>query len=264
MTREVRTHCIVLCVRKTGENNQTITLLSSEHGIVYATLYGGPKSRLRGKVSVWHSGEASLYLSRAKQMDSGVKITDFAVASFHASFREYIYKDFAASIAAETVIDTKCAGNAVGCYALVSAFLDGLEATTEEGAMRAALVRFLWRYLALLGVQCDASKCAICGGSTAAGAVYDSEEDGFICTKCLEENSADSISMNGNEASAIMRVGSQGIRYLDAVARERPVISRAMPVSGQTLRELTALTFMLIQKAVGHPLRSIQSGVGIL
>lgn len=249
---------IVLYVRNFGESNAIVTLLCRDWGILYATLYGGPRSRLRGKLSQWNSGVASLYCSHTGDMEKRVKVTDFAVENFHLSFRECIYKDFAASIAAELSIATKCAGNPIETYTLVKAFLDGLEVTDEGDAQKASLVRFLWRYLAVLGVQCNASACAICGGSTKAGAIYNTIQDGFVCLKCAREEG------NESEARRGMHIEGEALSYLISVTNDKPSISRAMHIGKSALSSLKALTFMLVQNAVGHPLRSIKSGVGIL
>lgn len=279
MTRDVRTQSIVLCVRKAGENNGTATILSRDYGIVYATLYGGPRSRLRGRVSQWNSGVMHLYCSHTGEMASGVKITDFDVTAFHLSFRECIYKDYAASVAAETAIATRCAGSPTECYTLVSAFLDGLEATGSGDAQKAALVRFLWRYLSLLGVQCDAASCAYCGGQVTDGAVY--TDDGFVCMNCARARNTQDVGgahgagSNGSEdgkqnvngellACHGVSVSQEAARYLAAVRDEPPAIARSMVLDKKTLWELKAFTFMLLQRAVGKPLRSIKSGVGIL
>lgn len=251
MTRDVREQGIVLNVRNVGENNSTVTLLCRKFGIVYATLYGGPKSRLRSRLSQWNSGTVLLYCSHSGDMDSGVKVSDFDVAHFHLTFRECIYKDYAASVAAETAIVTKCAGNAQGCYTLVSAFLDGLDATEEAGALETSLVRFIWRYLALLGVQCDAATCAVCGRNIAGDAVYAASEDGFLCEDCARDKSG-------------VAVTAEAMKYLQAVSNSPPIVSRSMPLGAEVSGQLKMLMFMMLQAAVGRPLKSIKSGVGIL
>lgn len=90
------------------------------------------------------------------------------------------------------------------------------------------------------------------------GAVYDKAEDGFVCKNCAA---------GGNEQDkrhAGLFVSAESIKYLLAVSNQRAAASRAMAISGGALGELTELMFTLVQSAVGHPLKSIKSGVGIL
>ena len=79
-------------------------------------------------------------------------------------------------------------GNNEQCWKLVSGFLDGLELATEEQG-RLGLVRFLWRFLELLGVQPDSSYCGSCGKSfitekhsPADMAYYNRFDNDFICS----------------------------------------------------------------------------------
>lgn len=256
MTRNVSTQSIVFGVRYLAENNATVTLLCRDYGIVYSTLFGGPKSKLRSRVSQFNSGIAHLYCSHTGNVESGVKITDFEVANYHLSFRECIYKNFAASVAAEIAVATRCAGSNEECFVLVSSFMDGLEATSGEhggAALRASMVRFLWRYLELLGLRPDCGVCVSCGGSTADGAVYDNTEDGFVCLPCAKDDEVKG-----------MHLSPMSMAYLSAVSHEAPAVSRGMELDLRALQELKSLTFMLVQKAVDRPLKSIKSGVGIL
>ena len=94
MNRSTSTSAIVLSLKPLGENNSSVTLLTPESGIVYAVLYGGPKSRLRSLVSQWNSGKVWLYENPEKNQ---IKISDFEVANYHASFSQNLFKSYAAS-----------------------------------------------------------------------------------------------------------------------------------------------------------------------
>lgn len=266
MTRNVQTRSIVISVRKIGENNGIVTILSRDYGVIYATLYGGPRSKLRGRVSQWNSGVMHLYCAHARNVENKVKIVDFDVSNFHLSFRECIYKDFAASVAAETAVATRCAGATAECFTLVSAFLDGLEITTQEYAQKASLIRFLWRYLSLLGLRGDAAVCSKCGGNTAQGAIYSEADGGFMCLRC--SNAIKMAEYEADFSASFSNIGAElspeAVRYLIAVSHEPPALSRSIVLSEETLVELRVFIFSLLQKAVGHPLKSIKSGVGIL
>ncbi|MDE6773771.1 MAG: recombination protein O N-terminal domain-containing protein [Treponemataceae bacterium] len=56
MSRNTAQEAIILSTRLTGESNRSVTLFSAEDGIFYATLFGGPKSRLRSLVVPFNRG----------------------------------------------------------------------------------------------------------------------------------------------------------------------------------------------------------------
>lgn len=259
MPRNCVTEAIVFSVKPLGELNSSVCFLTKERGIVYATLYGGAKSKLRSLVSVWNSGTAYFYCKEADNFERNVKVTDFDVRRYHLSFRENLYKSYAASLAAELIIKTKCAGSFESCWRLASGFFDGLE-IAEGGQCERGLVRFLWRYMELLGIQSDAASCASCGRSFAAGnltgdaVVYSTAENGFLCSACAaREESAHRITLS---------LGA--LRYLDAVSRLSPHEARSFEVSDGGLGELKRLVFFLSEQAAGTKLQSLATGMGIL
>ncbi|HBG36601.1 MAG TPA: DNA repair protein RecO, partial [Treponema sp.] len=50
-----------------GEDNRSVALLTRARGLIWATLYGGPKSKMRSIVSPFHSGQMYLYTDEVKQ-----------------------------------------------------------------------------------------------------------------------------------------------------------------------------------------------------
>ncbi len=153
--RNKRIQAIVLSVKKQGENNSLVTLLTKEEGLNTSLLYGGPKSRLRSLIQQFNSGTAWLYEDKVKQSS---KITDFEPTAVHERLKISLLKIWAASLAAEIVLKTQAAGEAESSFTLLSAFLDGIDATDENGT-RLGTIRFLWRYLGLLGVQPPVHDC---------------------------------------------------------------------------------------------------------
>ena len=158
MQRNFITDALVLSVSPAGENNRSVCILSADRGILWGILYGGPKSKMRSLVSPFNRGKMYLYHDAVKKT---VKITDFDVEKFHYSFRESLFKSWAASLACELVIKTKAAGSPEECWNLANGFLDGLDLCNEK-AGKLGLIRFLWRYLGLLGVQPDTDACPDC------------------------------------------------------------------------------------------------------
>ena len=158
MQRNVITDALILSVSQLGENNRSVCMLTPDDGISYAVLYGGPKSKLKGLVSPFCRGKIYLYCDNVKK---STKITDFDVKNFHLSFRESLFKSWAASLACEIALKTKCAGNASECWYLLNGFLDGLELCDDANG-QLGLIRFLWRYLGILGLRPESKYCGVC------------------------------------------------------------------------------------------------------
>ena len=260
MNRSTSTSAIVLSLRPLGENNSSVTLLTSDNGIVYAVLYGGPKSRLRSLVAQWNSGKVWLYENPEKNQ---IKISDFEVVNYHPSFSQNLFKSYAASLAAEIAIKTRCAGSASQCHRLVSGFLDGMELCDEEQS-RLGLLRFLWRYLELLGIQPNSHACCNCGKTFldtrfAPNAVsyYNGMENSFICPDCVESGGS---SQSGN----MINVHFSAVQYLSALTVLSPSDARKLSIDQEVYGQIRQLVFFLIENSIDQKLNSIETGMGIL
>ena len=256
--RNFSTPALILTVQLQGESNRRITIFSPNEGIFTAMLYGGPKSKLRALVSPMNSGLIYLYRDEVKNQ---IKITDFDVKNYHLSFRENLFKTWAASFATEILIKTKCAGASEEAWRIVNGFLDGLELSGEEES-RLGLVRFLWRYLALLGVKPDTASCCGCGASLHSDRftgdsfswryAFSSINNSFMCPNCSR------FEKSGVELS------KAAITYLEAVSSLSPKDVRNIRVSQETFLEMKSLAYALIEEACGAKLKSLESGRGIL
>jgi len=259
MNRTYSTPAIIVSLKPAGENNSSVTMITEEGGIVYATLYGGPKSRLKSLVAPWNSGIIYLYNNPEKKQ---IKISDFEVKNYHVSFGQNLFKNFAASLAAELSIKTKCAGSSEQNWKLVSGFLDGLEIANEEQG-KLGLVRFLWRYLELLGIEPQTHACGECGKSFLDAAFtpdsesyYNSYENIFICPECSN------ISQASKNYIYPLRVSA--VRYLAGISVLTPYEVRKLHIDKQDYMQLKSIVFMLIEKSVETKLNTIETGVGIL
>ncbi len=269
MNRTFSTSAIVVSLKPAGENNSNVTLITEARGIVYATLYGGPKSKLRSLVSQWHSGIIYLYENPEHNQ---IKISDFDVKNYHVSFSQNLFKYYAASLAAELAIKTKCAGSAGNneqCWKLVSGFLDGLELATEEQG-HLGLIRFLWRFLELLGVQPDPSYCGSCGKSfitekhsPADKAFYNRFDNDFICSDCASSVSDSAVTGSTSE-SQFIPLKMEVIHYLSATSLLTPAESRKIPLDEAGFVQIKNFIFYLIENNIESKLYSIETGKGIL
>lgn len=258
MNRSTYIPAIVLNLKPLGENNNTVTLLTPDRGIVYATLYGGPKSKMRSLVTQWNSGTIWLYDNPEKNQ---IKITDFEVKNYHSTFAKNLFKMYAASLAAEIAIKTRCAGSNNECFNLISGFLDGMELCDEEQS-RVGMIRFLWRYLELLGIQPDVHFCSSCGtnfleSTFAPNAIsyYNSNENSFICPNCQSSEINDSVSL---------KLKISAVHYLAAVTFLPPAEVRKIQIDKETYAEIKSFVFFLIEHNIEQKLNTIETGVGIL
>lgn len=270
MNRSFSTSAIVISLKPAGENNSNVTLITENKGIVYATLYGGPKSKLRSLVSQWHSGIIYLYENPEHNQ---IKISDFDVKNYHISFGENLFKFYAASLAAEIVLKTKCAGSNELCWKLFSGFLDGLELATEEQG-KVGLLRYLWRYLELLGVQPDSTTCGFCGQTflnhkfaPESETYYNISDNFFICSSCATNNYQNiqkNKENNLSQSDRLFPLKLKAINYLSAINMLKPAEVRKLSIDKECYDQIKNIVFYLIENTVENKLNSIETGMGIL
>lgn len=255
--RNKRENAVILSIRDFGENNRIVTFLC-EDGIESAVLYGGPKSKLRSLVQPFYSGTIYLYCDNVKK---STKITDFDAKNCHLSFRLNLFKSWAANLAAEIVIKTKCGGDSKLAFLLLNSLLDGME-ISEENDARLGLLRFIWRYLGLLGIQPDSKECVSCGNfllNTKLNSAYIESRQGFVCEDCLPFYSA-----KEKDESAKFIIDVNGLTYLAAINELSPGKVRSLLLPATSAFKLKQLLYHLIEKGAETKLDSIESGMGIL
>lgn len=256
MTRHHREEAIVLTSRQFGEDNRIITFLSPRQGIFESILYGGRKSKLRSVVSPWHSGTLWFYVDNVKNTS---KITDFSPSNFRPSLREHLYKNLAASLATELIIKTKAAGENNLTWTLFCGFLDGLEISEEE-ACKKGLLRFLWRYIGLLGVRPSSLYCCHCGTSLQEEDFlltelyfYSPEKNGFLCPHCCKETNYPGYPLSG-----------QALEYLQVCESEFGAKARNKNLSDSSEQQLKQLLFYLISSGLDIRIKTLETTLGIL
>ncbi|AEF85558.1 putative recombination protein O [Treponema primitia ZAS-2] len=152
MARLFTYSALILRVRSVGEANRDAWFLSAEEGILRATVFGGPKSKLRAYVEPYHRGD--LWVYRDPVRDSR-KVTDFDVQSWKPGIREAYIRSAAASAIAETVLATHGGGgNWAEAFKLVDASLEALDSADDPCCAR-IFIHFLWNWAEFLGVRPD-------------------------------------------------------------------------------------------------------------
>lgn len=260
------TNAIVLTIKPSGENNSSVCFFSETEGIIWGTMYGGPKSKLKSLVSPWNTGKA--YFTETNKGHT-LKISDFEPVKYHLSFRTDLYKNLAASLAAELIIKTKCAASLEKSWFLLNGFLDGLDLCTNKKQESSGLFRFLWRYLNAMGILPDSQFCSHCSESLFTGVFENSDvkyrrkhnyfvpyEGTFVCSSCYEQN----YGQNQNAFPA----SEETCKYLNGILTLSPSESRKMELKQESEQEIKGLLFWLVENVSGTKLKSLETGKGIL
>ena len=186
MSRSFTYTAQILSVRPSGESNREATILTAEEGILRATVFGGPKSKLRAVVAPYHRGKLWVY---ADPVRNSRKITDFEVLDWRPGIREAYHRVMACAVIAEAVLAGHGgAGSWTEALSLVDQTFRELETAAEEPSQRLVLL-FLWRWLALLGALPEEGHCGTCGRivSLDENLYYIPPGGTPACTACYEK-----------------------------------------------------------------------------
>jgi DNA repair protein RecO (recombination protein O) len=141
---------LILKTAASGESNRDAWFLTNGEGILRATVFGGPKSKLRAHVGPFHSG--TLWLYRDPVRDSR-KVSDFDVQSWRPGLREMYERAMAADAVADTILASHGGGgNWEIALSLANSSLDAL-AEANEDAVGRIFTHFLWNWADFLGLR---------------------------------------------------------------------------------------------------------------
>lgn len=249
--RSWTTEALVLCLAECFSDNKNVTLLVPQQeacSLITATIYGGARSKLRGLVAMYQTGQVWLYSNPVKNTH---KLVDFTVQAHRLALRDNLVRMWCAAVCNEIAIKTKGTVD----WKLVNAFLDGLCVSTPQ-ACKPALLRFLWRILTHAGLAPALTACGQCGvpftESPAAQSVfYNASDDSFCCKTCMQHDRTFALS-------------GEAFHYLQAITYYPPAYSRNFALSAHAYGELKRCLFFLCKKMVGGNLNSIQTSRGIL
>jgi len=163
MPRNITYTALTLRVKASGESNRETWFLTAEEGIVKATVFGGPKSRLRSRVAPFHEGTLWVYHDPVR--DSR-KVSDFDVRSYRQGIRELYERVITADAVAQTILESSGGGgNWHTAARLAAGVLDGIAGADAALCTRLG-VYFLWHWADILGIRPDLAACAACGNQT--------------------------------------------------------------------------------------------------
>lgn len=259
MARNFTYTALVLRVRPSGESNREITFLTAEEGLIRATVFGGPKSKLRAHAALYHQGTLWIYRDPAKTF---MKVTDFDVQEWRPGIRELYERAMAAQAVAETVLEAQGGGGGwPEALALAGSALDALDAA-DEAVCRRVIIRFLWNWAEILGQQPDLDRCAACGGGSGAapgsgdGALWYSPRDGTaLCPSCAGLSAGPGRAGDAAWETSGYLPARPGVRRWLAAGRGRPLTLTGRLVLDRTAeREAKALVAAVLAGALGKRL----------
>jgi DNA repair protein RecO (recombination protein O) len=245
-----RTHscsALILRSRPSGESNRDVWLLSAEAGLFRATVFGGPRSRLRSHAAPFHSGQAWIYHN---PVGDSRKLSDFDVRSWRPGLRELYERTMSADAVAETILASHGGGggNWAAALSLAEETLSALESAGEELCER-ILVCFFWRWADILGLQPDLAHCASCGTAPPPETPcwYSVREGDMRCAACTEAGYDQAPADRGG----LLVAGPGCRRWLTAVNALSPALLNRCTLDGKSFREARTLTMAILANALG-------------
>ena len=250
MNRNESYSALILRSRPSGESNRDVWLLTAEAGLIRATVFGGPKSKLRSYASPFHSGQAWVYHDPAKD---NRKLSDFDVHSWRPGLREMYERAMAADAAAETILASHGGGGNWGrALSLAEAALDALATVDSETCLRIALC-FLWQWADFLGLRPELDHCSLCGKPIPANSmgIFSLREGSMVCDTCL----GDACTGTGSGAGLI-EAGPGCRHWLETVRPLAPAQITRYTLDRKSFREATLLATAILAEALGRQLAS--------
>ena len=271
MSRTAVYSALVLRSRPSGESNNEVTLLTAEEGIIKATVFGGPKSKLRSHSAPYNSGQVWVYRDPAKDYR---KLSDFDVHSWRPGLRELYERTMAAGGVAETILYSHGGGGDWG-YALKLALatLDALENAGEELCPR-LLIHFLWRWAEFLGIQPHIDYCSACGSEASDSPLwFSSRESSMLCGNCVHgdrasaENRAlspkiqpcpqeSALSLKSSSVPGLLQLNPGCRRWLASTGMVEPALLYRYSMDNKSFNEAKSLVTEVLSGALGKRLSS--------
>jgi len=246
MSRNLNFNAVCLRARLSGESNREAWFLCAEEGIIKATVFGGPKSKLRAQVASFHQGKLLVYHDPVKNSN---KVTDFDVHTWRPGLGELYERVMAANSLAETVLATHAGGGAwSSAMKLAGDALDCLENADEKTCPR-ILLHFFWAWTEFLGIRPDPGHCSGCACEASPDGLiwYNPKEGNFYCGKCRGSAFA------GSSGSDIT-VGAGARRWLSAVEKIWPKDAVRYSLDKISFEQARSLTLSVLTESLGRRL----------
>jgi len=241
MSRTAVYNALVLRCRSSGESNSEVTLLTAEEGIIRATLFGGPKSKLRAYSAPFNTGRVWIYRDKSKDY---AKLSDFDVHSWRAGLRELYERSITAASAADIILSSHGGGgdwNAALDLAVQT--LDALE-NADENLCALLQIHFAWRWIRFLGLQPHLDWCSECGNPINDNLLYYDVRDGSaLCADCSPALAA--------SHSPLLQCNPGGRKWLSAVSGLEPSGIHRYSMDKKSFQEAKSLVNSILSEALG-------------
>ena len=244
MSRSFTYSAITLRVKSAGQSNREAWFLTAEEGVLKATVFGGPKSRLRAQVAPFHQGTLWIYHDPVR--DSR-KVSDFDVLSYRTGIRELYERVMTAGAVAETVLASHGGGGGWPEAAkLTGSVLDAIGEADAALCSRLG-VYFLWHWSDILGVRPDLSACASCAGEVPREQAlwYSAANEGLLCERCVQRE-------NHSPAKALpaVRLGPGAKLWLSSIESFPPAALTRITLDSPSLEQAKALSKTVLARAL--------------
>lgn len=252
MPRSFTYSALVLRVRPFGESNREAWFLTPEEGILKATIFGGPKSKLRAHIAPFHQGTLWIYHDPVR--DSR-KVIDFDVQSWRPGIREHYERARTAGSLIETMLASHGGGgNWPEALKLANQALDALD-NADESCCKRICIHFLWNWIDLLGLRQDILHCPFCAcESSADGILLFGNPTGTLrCPSCAR---GDPASADPDGSAGLLPIGPGARRWLNAVGDMNPALLTRYTLDGASLMQAKTLVTGLMAGALGKRLES--------
>ena len=248
MGRNLAYSALTLRVRASGESNREAWFLTAEEGLVRATVFGGPKSRLRSQVAPFHEGRLLIYHDPVR--DSR-KVNDFDVRSYRTGIHELYERAMTAAGIAETILSSQGGGgNWQEAARLATGALDALDGADTAACSRIG-VYFFWHWARILGAAIELSACASCACEAGRDEVlwYNPREEALFCENCMQ----------GEGVKTRLRVDNGGRLWLKEIEALPPEVLGGTSLDewytdGSSLEQARALSKAVLGAALGKKL----------
>jgi len=246
MPRSFTYSALTLRVKPSGQSNREAWFLTAEEGIVRATVFGGPKSRLRSRIAPFHEGTLWIYHDPVR--DSR-KASDFDVQSYRPGIRELYERAMTADALAETILASHGGGGGwPAAMKLAGSVLDALDEADTAFCSRLG-VYFLWHWADILGVRPElpggedrplkaaASACCSCDAEARRESAlwYAAGSQALFCENCAQKASPPLIRLCPGARLWLNKIESLSAAALARVTLDGPSLEQARTLSKAVL-----------------------------
>ncbi len=209
MNRNIVTSGVIVKAQAFMEADRKVTLLTPDHGLLEAVVYGigKGKGRLSSATDLLSLGTYFLYLDPVKQR---LKVRDSESSSLFQAVKADLYRFYRAVLWIEIILKSLGGSETyASVFSLLVSALTALEAASSREETDLVQLQFLWRYIALQGYTIDGGHCSRCGR------LFEEREpvfhrtgfDPFLCGPCTGIP-------NGTSDSGCIELSPGGRRYL--------------------------------------------------